>query len=38
VHRLHVIAFAAQVFHQQVAQALVVVHDQDAGLQFGHGR
>ena len=37
-HRLDLVAFAAEVAHQQVAQALVVVDDQDAGLQFAHGR
>jgi hypothetical protein len=36
-HRLHFVAFAAEVLHEQVAQALVVVHDEDPGLELGHG-
>ena len=35
-HRLDLVAFAAEVAHQQVAQALVVVDHEDAGLQFSH--
>jgi hypothetical protein len=35
--RLHLVAFAPEVAHQQVAQALVVVDDEDAGLELRHG-
>src|SRR5438105_1599851 len=35
-HRLHLVALAAEVAHQEIAQALVVVDDEDAGLELGH--
>src|SRR5205085_3261399 len=35
-HGLHLEAFAAQILHEQVAQALVVVYYEDAGLELGH--
>jgi len=37
-HGLHLVAFAAEVAHQEVAQALVVIDDENAGFQFSHGQ
>jgi hypothetical protein len=37
-HGLYFVALITQVFHQQVAVTLVVVDDEDAGLEFGHGQ
>ena len=36
-HRLDVVALAAEIAHEQIAQALVVVDDEDPGLELRHG-
>ena len=37
-HGLHFVAFAGEIAHEQVAQALVIVHYEDARLELSHGQ